>query len=108
MTSPPFGFAWLLPWFSVHIVIVCSSFTILLISSLMLSRAEDNSLQVHSVALLISSLASSHVLNILLAACLVCLVISSIISVTCLVSSRRGLIVFMTDTAISLALWVVA
>ena len=104
----PFMFAWFSSWFSILVVVVCISFIILLTSLLIFSRADDSSLQVQSIDLLISSLASSHMLNILSAACLVCLVVSSIISVMCLVRSRRGLILFMTEMAVSSALWLVA
>src|SRR5882724_793179 len=65
-------------WFSVQVVAVWSSFTILSMSPLMLSIVVDRSLAAHSVTLLISSLASSHMLYILSAACRVCLVVSSI------------------------------
>jgi len=63
-------------------------------------------LEAFSIALLILSLASSHVLYILSVACHVCLVALSITSIVCLDKSRSGLIHFMRDRAINSAFWV--
>jgi len=74
----------------------------LLMSPLTFSRVEEISWE-EFAELLISSLASSHVLYNLSAACLACLVAMSIASAACSVESRRGPICLITAWAISSA-----
>src|SRR5882724_1002692 len=82
---------------------VCSASVALLMSPLTFSRVEEFLWEEFSIALLISSLASSHMLYNLSAACLVCLVAMSIASAARSVESRRGLICLITAWAISSA-----
>ena len=90
------------------VVAVCSSPVTLHMSPLTFSRMEEISWEEFSIALLISSLASSHMLYSLSAACLVCLVASLIASAACSVESRRGPICLITTRAISSAFWATA
>jgi len=89
------------------LVDLCRPSNALFMSPLACSRMEEISLDELSVALFISSLASSHVLYNLSAASQVCLVASSIASTACSDWSSSGLICFMMDRVMNSAFWAV-
>src|SRR5882724_9064216 len=103
----PFLYVSCAPWTSVCLVDLCRPSNALFMSPLACSRMEEISLDELSVALFISSLASSHVLYILSAGSRVCLVASLITSTACSDWSSSGLIRLMTDRAMNSAFWAV-